>query len=107
MPLGFLTENFSISLRKFMTIFFMFSSNLAWFLVFYNRFDEIFEQFITDIFLLNVGNALFLTCVIISALIASVIAEKVNRRRFLFWLTILGVSSSIPIILFGNEISFL
>lgn len=107
MVLGFLVENLQIPKRKFFALVFLFSSSFAWFLVFYNRFDEIFSSFILDTFWLNIGNALFLIFVVISSMFGSFLAEKVNRRRLLFWLTVFGILSSIPIIFFRDTGFFL
>ena len=104
MGLGFLTENFSISLRKFLALLFLFSGNLAWFMAFYNRFDEIFDQFFPEN-LVNVGNGIFLICIIVSAITVSVISEKLNRKKLLFLLTFLGVISTFPIVFFGDSFS--
>ena len=106
MGLGFLTENFSISLRKFLALLFLFSGNLAWFMAFYNRFDEIFDQFFPEN-LVNVGNGIFLICIIVSAITVSVISEKLNRKKLLFLLTFLGVISTFPIVFFGDSFSFI
>jgi MFS family permease len=105
LALGFLTENISISLRKFLTIMFLFSSSFAWFLSFYNRFDDIFTSFIPSQFWLNIGTLFFLFSVIISGLIGSFLVDKIGRKNLLFWSTVIGVLSS-GSLLFINGSSF-
>lgn len=102
MGLGFLTENFSISLRKFITIMFLFSSSFAWFLSFYNRFDDIFSFFIPSQFWLNIGTLFFLFSVIGSGLIGSFLVNKIGRKNLIFWSTVLGVVSSVTLLFFNG-----
>ena len=96
--LGFLTENLQISLRKFLALVFLFSSSFAWFLSFFNRFDDIFSFFINSEFWLNIGNLFFLLSVIASAFIGSIIVDKVDRKKLLFFLTLFGFLSSVPLL---------
>ena len=96
--LGFLTENLQISLRKFLALVFLFSSSFAWFLSFFNRFDDIFSLFINSEFWLNIGNLLFLLSVIVSAFIGSIIVDKVSRKKLLIFLTLFGFLSSVPLL---------
>ena len=102
MGLGFLTENFSISLRKFITIMFLFSSSFAWFLSFYNRFDDIFSFFIPTQFWLNIGTLFFLISIIASGLTGSFLINKIDRKNLILWSTILGVLSSGALLFFNG-----
>ena len=100
--LGFLTENLHITLRKFLALMFLFSGSFTWFLSFYNRFDDVFSFFINSNLWLNIANLLFLFSVIISAFIGSALVDRVERKKLLFGITLLGFLSSIPL-MFLND----
>jgi MFS family permease len=95
---GFLTENFQLSLRKFLALMFLFSGSFAWFLSFFSRFDDILSLFISSELWLNIGNLLFLLSVIASAFIGSMVVDKVDRKKLLLSLTLLGLLSSVPLV---------
>lgn len=107
--LGFLTENLHITLRKFLALMFLFSGSFAWFLSFYSRFDDIFSFFINSDLWLNIGNFLFLFSVIISAFVGSMLVDRVERKKLLFCITLLGFLASIPLVFLhdGNAALFL
>ncbi|UCF45365.1 MAG: MFS transporter [Candidatus Bathyarchaeota archaeon] len=96
--LGFLTENLQISFRKFLALMFLFTSSFGWFLSFFARFDDIFSFFINSEFWLNIGNLLFLSSVIVSAFIGSMVVDKVARKKLLLFLTLFGLLSSVPLL---------
>jgi MFS family permease len=100
--IGFVTEGIEISMKKFLAIMFFFSSTFAWFLSFYNHFDDIFSFFIEDVFWLDIGTLVFLFSVIFSALIGNMYIKKISRKTFLFCSTFLGFISS-TILLFFND----
>jgi len=95
--LGFLTENLQISLRRFLALMFFFASSFGWFLSFFTRFDDIFSVVINNEFWLNIGNLLFLSSVIVSAFVGSIVADKVNRKKLMFSLILFGLFSSVPL----------
>lgn len=95
--LDFLTENLQISLRKLLALMFLFASSFGWFLSFFSRFDDIFSGIINNELWLNIGNLLFLSSVIASAIIGSVIADKVNRKKLMLSLVLFGLLSSVPL----------
>lgn len=104
MQLGFLTRNVTIPLRKLLAVTILFSSTFAWFFVFWTYFDNIvFPTINIDSFWYNAGIILFLVFTVLSAILGSGIAEKVNRRRFLFYWLVFGILAIVPIPFFQSK----
>ncbi len=88
--LGFLTANLTISKRKMIAVAILIASTLVWFFFLDTYFDEIFSPgqiTPTDIaggYWITVGKSLFLGSAAFSAIIGSIISEKVERRKFLY-----------------------
>ena len=74
--------------------------------MFFNRFPEIFENYITDLGTIYNGYFLFLGVAALSAIVGSVISERTNRRRFLVSWIIVGLISNISV-LFTQELGLL
>ncbi len=96
--LSFLTENLQISFRKFLALMFLFSNSFAWFLSFFARFYDIFSIINNSELWLNIANLLFLSSIIISAFIGSVVADKVGRKKLLLSITLFGLLSSVLLV---------
>jgi MFS family permease len=63
-----------------------------------------FASITTDIFTINLGKALFLVVGASSAIVGSVISEKVNRRKFLWtWIAFGAIATGLPAILQGSQ----
>ena len=99
----FLTEDVTIPLRRFLAVTILTSSTFAWFFLLYIFFDSIFLSLTGDLFAVHVGKALFLSFSAFSAIIGSLISEKVNRRKLLWaWIT-LGVLASASLAVFQGS----
>ena len=66
--------------------------------MFFNRFPEIFRNYITDSGTIYNGYFLFLGVAALSAIAGSVISERTNRRRFLVSWIIVGLISNISVV---------
>ena len=91
MGLGLLTRDMTIPLKKLLALTIIFSSSFAWFFAFYTSYDDIFSIFTTEALWLNIGSALFLISIVISAFLGSTIANRVERRKLLFSWIIIGL----------------
>jgi len=88
----------AITRKKFLAIILLFSTSFAWFYVFYNFFDDLMIPTISvNTIWYDVSVLLFFVFTIISAFIGSFIAERVNRRKFLFFWIIFGILVILPI----------
>ena len=100
---SFLTVDMEISRKKLCTLILLFSSN---FVVFY-----LFHGYLLEEILLNsfdvwiwvfIGKVLFYSFIVISTLIGSLLSQKVERRKFLFfWISLGVVTISISTISYG------
>ena len=94
----------TIPRRKLIAVTLLFSSSFAWFFVFYTYFDSMISPGSVGSSWHTAGILLLLATIGVSALIGSVIAEKIDRRQFLFLWLILGILTTVPILFFrGNE----
>ena len=88
--LGFLTADLEISKRKMIAVAILIASTLVWFFFLDFYFDEIFAPGqitppdIAGGYWITVGKSLFLGSASLSAIIGSIISEKVERRKFLY-----------------------
>ncbi len=94
-------------LKKFFAVIIIVSSSLAWFFLFQNYIDELSIGFGVSESLNNSGNLVFFLSILVSAIIGSLIAERVDRRRFLFLWILFGLFSSLPFLFLQNEIFWL
>ena len=101
------TKKFSITLKKFFAVTILVSSSLAWFFLFQNYIDELSIGFGVSASLNNSGTVVFFLSILVSAIIGSAMAERVDRRRFLFLWIISGLFSTLPFLLLQNEIFWL
>ena len=81
--LGFLTKNVRISSRKFVSVVILVSASFAWIFMFFNRFLDIFEAYITNMDAVYNGYFIFLAFAIFSAIVGSILSERINRKKFL------------------------
>jgi MFS family permease len=97
---GFFTHGFGISKKKFLAVLLLFFPSFAWFFLFEQFSMSLLEEsiinegFSTD-FWINVGHVLFFISIIGSAIIGSVISGKWRRRRLLEVWILLGVITTL------------
>ena len=111
--LEFLTKDVTISFRKLLAITFLFFSSFTWLFVFCSYFSSIMPITTHVIvrtttqdpenFLLNFGHLVFLVSIVVTALIGSVVVQKFNLRKFLFFWLIIGIVAPLPILFFRSE----
>lgn len=90
----------TITRRKLLAVTLLFSSSFAWFFVFYTYFDVMISPGSVGSPWHTAGILLLLATIGVSAFFGSVIAERIDRRRFLsFWL-VLGILATVPILFF-------
>ena len=105
MTLGFLTQGFRISGKKFMAVLLLFFPSFAWFYLFENLLITFIEGFTAHLIWIYLGRALFYISIVCSAIIGSMVSEKWNRRRFLeFWIS-LGIIATALLAIY-KELSF-
>lgn len=100
MKLKLITDDVTIPHRKLLSVTVLVSSTLAWFFVFYYYFNDIFVTFTNDLFWVSLSNVLFLVFIAVSAIVGSMIAEKVDRRKFLVTWTLLGILTTTLLLFF-------
>jgi MFS family permease len=93
---SFFIRDMTISFRKHLAVTLLFSSSFAWFFVFYLHFGDIFTGFTSD-FWSSIGSIIFLVSTVVSATVGASVANRINRRKFLFWWIIFGVIAVAPI----------
>ena len=94
----------SIPPGKLLAVILLFSSSFAWFFVFYNYFEDMISPGISlDSFMYNAGIVIFLIFTVISAFIGSILAEKINRRKFMLLWIFFGIVATLPILVFRGE----
>jgi MFS family permease len=79
----FLTGDIRIPSRSFVAVTFVTSGILAWFFLLEVYFADIFSTFTLSPFWVFIGEATFFGFSAFSAIIGSVISEKINRRKLL------------------------
>ena len=99
---GFFTHGFRISGKKFLAVLFLYFPSFAWFILFQqfsmSLIQDLFSESFTSNFWMNIGGALFYISIICSAIIGSMISEKLRRRRFLELWILLGVITTLSVI---------
>lgn len=109
MTLGFLTYSLKIPFRRFMAVILLFSPSFAWL---YLMNSLVFEYTVgggppSPDYWVFIGEALFLMLFACSAIIGSMISERVNRKRFLgFWI-FFGVLITLSFAVFEGPMVFL
>jgi MFS family permease len=102
---GALSADFKISRRNFLAVTLLSSSTFAWFLVIFSYWGDIFSLSVkVDLFWINVGSAVFIGVSVLSVLVGSMVAEKVNIKRFLWSWVILGILSTASLAIFHGVI---
>ena len=107
---GFLSFNHGrYGKRNLLTASILFSSSLAWFYIFHvHLLDLILRIPGTDLIYVSIGKLLFYIATVVSGIGGSLLSEKVERRRLLFFCVTLAFLSTISLtILEGWEISLL
>lgn len=89
LSLAFLKAEIKISIRRLIAVTLLFSSTLVWFYIFHvYLLDELLLSFQGDFFYVGLGKMFFYGFAVFSGLVGSLIAERVERRKFLWsWLT--------------------
>ena len=99
-----LTGDFTLSSRKLAIVTFLTSGTLAWFFLLQIYLIDIFSTITIDLFWVDISKDLFFGFGVFSAIVGSLIAKKVDRRKFLIaWVT-LGIISTIALILFQGTL---
>jgi MFS family permease len=102
LDLRLFTKGTKITLKKLMAITILVASSLSWSFFVLFSFENVFISVVSNKFLVYVGQALFLGFGAISAIIGSLISERVSRRKFLWsWIT-LGTIASASILAFSE-----
>ena len=91
---GFLAEDFRISGRKFVAVTSLASGALAWFFLLSVYLPRMLTTMIPDPILAVTGQVVFFVTGIVSAVIGSIVSQKVNIRKFLISWIMLGVIST-------------
>ena len=103
--LRFFRHEFRISHRKFAAATFLNAGTLAWFFLLYYYFTGILQRLTpNDSFLVFVGQILFYSSAVFWAIVGSLVAEKINRRKLLLSWISLGVFATILLALFQGTI---
>lgn len=96
---NFVAKGTDINSRKTAAIIILVSSSLAWSFFILYSYDFIFKSFTSDINWVYVGEAIFLSSAALSAIIGSLIGERVNREKFLVvWITLGTLAFIFPVI---------
>ncbi|KON33486.1 MAG: hypothetical protein AC479_04370 [miscellaneous Crenarchaeota group-6 archaeon AD8-1] len=97
MKFSIFTGDLTISSRKFASVTLLTSGTLAWFFLLQVYLGDVLAGAIQDTYLVDVCMGLFFAFGIISAIIASLIAEKLDRKKiFIIW-PIIGVLSTLSL----------
>ena len=107
LKLGFLTQDLTVTSRRFVAITLLVSGTLAWFFLINTYLVVIFENFILDPFWIDIGKTLFFLTGITSAIIGSLISNRNSRGPFLWIWIIIGLISSVSIALFQGIFSLI
>ena len=97
----------SISLRKFFAVTVLISGTLAWFFLIELHYNKIFVGSAINDSWYSIGLLLFYGMGVLSALVGSLVSEKVNRRKLLFLWIVLGTFVTASLTMFHGEIFFL
>lgn len=99
MRFNFVTEDFTITSRKFASVVILVSSSFAWLFIFFNFFRDIFKLYVPNTNTVYNGFCLFLGVAAFSAIVGSLISERINRRKFLILWIVAGLLTNISLIL--------
>ncbi len=104
---GFLTHGFGIPSKRFTAVMLLFFPSFAWFFLFDFTASSYIESLAVNLIWIYIGKALFYISIAVSAIIGSIISERLNRRRFLeFWI-VFGVIATTSFGVFQGLIFFL
>lgn len=108
MTLGFLTSGFQIPVKRFMAAILLFSPTFAWFYLM----NDLIYEFSVGIVpqtqeWVYIGEALYLLSILGSAIIGSMISERLNCRRFLGIWIIFGVLTTTSFAVFQDPTLFI
>jgi len=92
-----LTGDMTISSRKFTAVTLLTSGTLAWFFLLQVYLNDLLTSIIQDAYLVDICMGLFFAFGILSAIIASLIADKVDRKKFFIIWLIIGVLSTLSL----------
>ena len=95
--INFLTQGFKISKRKFLASTFLVSGTLSWFFIINFYLNTSFEDVFGNIF-----GIWFYAFASLSAVVGIFIERKLNRRLFLIFWVILGISSTLSLLFFSG-----
>jgi MFS family permease len=101
---GFLTQDIKISSRKFVAVTILSSGTLAWFFLIQVYLGEAFKNFAYNSFWPSIATILFYGFSAFSAIIGSLVGERVNRRKLLWAWMILGVLTTASLTVFSGVI---
>jgi MFS family permease len=93
--LNIITGNLTISSRKLVSTTFLNSGVLAWFFLFQVYLPDILTNIVPDRFWVEMGMGIFFAFGILSAIIGSFIAERIDRKKFFFTWIFLGILSTL------------
>ena len=97
MKFSILTGDMTISSRKFTAVTLLTSGTLAWFFLLQVYLNDLLTSIIQDAYLVDICMGLFFAFGILSAIIASLIADKVDRKKFFIIWLIIGVLSTLSL----------
>lgn len=93
--------------RKLLAVTLLFSSAFAWFFVFYNYFDNLVSPGSAYSPWHSAGLVVLLVSIAVSAIVGSVVAGKVNRRRLILLWLVFGILATFPILFFRGDEFFI
>lgn len=100
--LDFISKSLGISSKKLFAITIVNSGTLSWYMFLVN-FQNIFENFTSNQLWIFTGSSLFYLFAVLSAIIGSMLSEKINRRKLLWTWIIFGVLTTSILIFFPTE----
>ena len=83
--------DFNISFRKLLAVSLIISSTLSWFFFLDFYYINFFSTIVNKLFWVYMSETMFLGFAVFSAIVGSLISERVNRRSFLFFWIALGI----------------
>ena len=99
MVFDFIKADFTITRRKLASVVLLVSTSFASLFLLFNWFPDIFKVYISNESVVYTGYFLFLGAAAISAIIGSIVSERVNRRKLLVTWIFFGLLANISIIL--------
>jgi MFS family permease len=109
LSLKFFTKDIKIPIRRLVAVALLVSNTLVWFYVFHDYLlDALLRTPGVGLFYIGVGKMFFYSFAVFSGLLGSLISERVERRKFLwFWITF-GFLTMVSLTVFrGLEFSLL